>query len=598
MTQSVNTVRHDLQDHNALLVFRVGNSNFCTNTSSVVSMIEPPPINKLPLTPPSFAGIIDFYESATPIICLRRYFNEFVDSRQGKGVIIIARNGARFCGYWVDEAVDMISMKNTDFHDRDPVFSDTLVKQFVTNDDQLLLYVDLDRLYKEVTGQSLAEEPQRPADTPSSSGTNYLDTVFSDEQNANLDSKEPSSAIIAKAKSLHAENASCIAEHNEIKSSDAEPANNHDDIQQQNSNLADAIDNTLETNNTQYAAEMAESENNVLVNHELVDKHETTSMFTGWTFKKSQDKESLKGAMTPYILPDITRYNISAASADTLSASNANSDENNSPLVGGTQLPGIVPSNNIVHKLTNRWPASLVMIMIVILFLLTFPLWRSSNISQKAADQQTPSTKNRLTKENTGSISEFKTTVSDTSNLQAIGTKQDNRLSSKAAAKQSDKDNQYHIILGLQSETYSITVERPENNIQQETGSSKNNSAQGQLTEPETTANNDKHIVIPSDKPGQNTSPGASGESPDLNVKPVASARQPVFKGTNSNWGSAQYEEFIYIVVKGDTLWDIAAKYLGDPFKYKLLSDLSYVRDPDWIYPGDIVRIRKIVNPG
>ena len=51
--------------------------------------------------------------------------------------------------------------------------------------------------------------------------------------------------------------------------------------------------------------------------------------------------------------------------------------------------------------------------------------------------------------------------------------------------------------------------------------------------------------------------------------------------------------EIIHIVVKGDTLWDISAKYLGDPFRYPELAKLSRINDPDLIYPGDLIRITK-----
>ncbi len=52
-------------------------------------------------------------------------------------------------------------------------------------------------------------------------------------------------------------------------------------------------------------------------------------------------------------------------------------------------------------------------------------------------------------------------------------------------------------------------------------------------------------------------------------------------------------EEIVHIVVKGDTLWDIAETFLGDPFTYPKLAELSRIKDPDLIYPGDIVRIIK-----
>jgi nucleoid-associated protein YgaU len=46
-----------------------------------------------------------------------------------------------------------------------------------------------------------------------------------------------------------------------------------------------------------------------------------------------------------------------------------------------------------------------------------------------------------------------------------------------------------------------------------------------------------------------------------------------------------------HLVVRGDTLWDIAKEYVGDPSRYPELTELGNIRNPDLIYPGDIVRI-------
>lgn len=48
---------------------------------------------------------------------------------------------------------------------------------------------------------------------------------------------------------------------------------------------------------------------------------------------------------------------------------------------------------------------------------------------------------------------------------------------------------------------------------------------------------------------------------------------------------------YVHTVVKGDTLWAIAEHYLDDPWRYKELAQLSRIKNPDLIYPGNKVRI-------
>src|SRR5260370_30510475 len=44
----------------------------------------------------------------------------------------------------------------------------------------------------------------------------------------------------------------------------------------------------------------------------------------------------------------------------------------------------------------------------------------------------------------------------------------------------------------------------------------------------------------------------------------------------------------VYIIVRGDTLWDLARRFYGDPYLWPQLWEKNqYIRDAHWIYPGD-----------
>lgn len=45
----------------------------------------------------------------------------------------------------------------------------------------------------------------------------------------------------------------------------------------------------------------------------------------------------------------------------------------------------------------------------------------------------------------------------------------------------------------------------------------------------------------------------------------------------------------LHLVQKGDTLWDLGRKYLGNPFSWPQIWELNkdWIKDPHWIYPGD-----------
>jgi len=71
-------------------------------------------------------------------------------------------------------------------------------------------------------------------------------------------------------------------------------------------------------------------------------------------------------------------------------------------------------------------------------------------------------------------------------------------------------------------------------------------------------------------------------KKPDANAKPVAKTAKtrPAYKEAPKS----------HKVVKGDTLWAICKKYLGDPTKYPEIAKKNNIKNPNLIYPGQVIR--------
>ncbi|HTO23086.1 MAG TPA: LysM domain-containing protein, partial [Spirochaetia bacterium] len=69
---------------------------------------------------------------------------------------------------------------------------------------------------------------------------------------------------------------------------------------------------------------------------------------------------------------------------------------------------------------------------------------------------------------------------------------------------------------------------------------------------------------------------------------PPATAKQDVTTGAETSSGRAAT---IYVVKKGDTLWDIAARFTGNAHNYHILAADNGIANPDVIEPGQEIKL-------
>jgi hypothetical protein len=91
------------------------------------------------------------------------------------------------------------------------------------------------------------------------------------------------------------------------------------------------------------------------------------------------------------------------------------------------------------------------------------------------------------------------------------------------------------------------------------------------------------------------TTSGAQASPPEVAGLKVGPATVAPHWSKNDYPTSVPEGAIYYIVERGDTLWDVSKRYLGNPYLWPQIWDHNkYVADAHWIYPGDPLVLPKI----
>jgi hypothetical protein len=88
-----------------------------------------------------------------------------------------------------------------------------------------------------------------------------------------------------------------------------------------------------------------------------------------------------------------------------------------------------------------------------------------------------------------------------------------------------------------------------------------------------------------------------------LGTHPLAAADRPpqdlhFVDGHWTAWNPPPAEGQVHVIERGDTLWDLAARFHGDPYLWPQIWERNqYILDAHWIYPGDPLVIGPEVAP-
>jgi len=536
----------DAQTHlqeNTLLRFRVGPFRFSVPAVEVEGIIVPPRLTVIPLNPPHSKGVFMYHQRLASTISLRSKFGLPDNDDENLGQLILGEVKTGLVGFWVDEVYETIDSTELEWREMPGIVPHAAFESFAVRGNDIVMASSMQKLY----------------DVPAEEMASMLASV---RQNFNLPADMPPVAAEGAALGNEANDEDVFGDL--VESSRAEaPVDSEnksvDSVESMTASTSEPVSTVIDFAKSRGAESSASAERSAAAKSLNTKNLASVVRPNPGQNKKIPGNPVSSRAAGMHGGERVSSYNAARTGArarETGIRSRSGTDRDTSRpnfYSGGTYARSInriqqehnhtrpTPTGSAMQdygeKRSRNGVGWLLVILLLLLIGLGYWLWPnerkdfvSTEIPRSAATESTP----EITQN-----SEPVDSVSGPQVDQVVSAAAPTRKPEDASASVSDKPDSGEVYR-LEGKDVTVTVERsrPEQQLAQETPRASQPSASDEIQ----------------------TQPG--------------------------------YHEFVHIVVKGDTLWDIAKKYLKNPFRYPELARLSEIKNPDLIYPGDTVRIR------
>lgn len=590
----------DLNDNqHSLLTFRVGPVLCCAPTLPVSSIITPPKLTHPPGSDQAQPGIFRHGSYIVKVIDLRQKFGVDINEQIQPGNLIISRFNDESYAFWVDQIIDVIDFPKEGWGNLPAAIPRGVFSRTLLLNKKIHLYTEFEKLvtikdlgYLKHYIQQLKKEDDK---TTTSEIKNNRNAAL---KNKGVKKNASDEDTINKSKSLTDTAAVKNIDKQETLTKQAVTSKTESIIPASKSSLQAQAQKTLDTTikdkkstPSKVTSSIASTTkfNSSLTNKSIDKKHPAPQS----TSKTSVIKKDIRSTVVSDTKTSVAKVK------PTISTDTYKTEKPKTTLASfdSTTSHKNISSNKIDETFTSQEKSNfedegsyigLVLFIFILLgalalggfFLLTKEPTRSLKIEPTYEKPVLikPEQEEEITKEPSLVIQEAETITEEiiTPELSPVESTQ---TETNLFTTKKNEETPYHAEITQQESEITITLHRPSPEKLEST------------------------IVSPKVETGLEA-PIAESKPQEIKQTPIdeSVSIQPAVETlkqheiTKPLTEKKAIEEIIHIVVKGDTLWAIAKKYVNDPFLYPELARLSNIKNPHRIYPGNRVRIRFINN--